>query len=69
MTDIAATSVEQCESRYRDMRQRGRGRGNFHEKMFDAEFVVADCTKVWLFEDQDHVLFHLEGCWLGLLFQ
>ena len=46
LSDIAATSVEQCETRYRDMRQRGRGRGNYNDRMFDAEFIVADCTKV-----------------------
>lgn len=45
-SDIAATSVEQCETRYRDMGQRGRGRGSFQDKRFDAEFIVADCTKV-----------------------
>ncbi|XP_076470206.1 mRNA cap guanine-N(7) methyltransferase-like [Babylonia areolata] len=46
--DIAATSVEQCESRYRDMANRGRGRGNFSDKMFQAQFLVADCTKARL---------------------
>ncbi|KAL8608780.1 hypothetical protein ACOMHN_065517 [Nucella lapillus] len=46
--DIAATSVEQCESRYREMAQRGRGRGNFNDRMFGAEFLVADCTKARL---------------------
>ena len=45
-SDIAATSVEQCELRFKDMGQRGRGRGSFQDKMFDAEFIVADCTKV-----------------------
>ncbi|KAK7498088.1 hypothetical protein BaRGS_00010676, partial [Batillaria attramentaria] len=45
--DIAATSVEQCESRYKDMRQRG-GRGRDREKQYSAEFFVADCTKVRL---------------------
>lgn len=47
--DIAETSVEQCEARYVDMRQRGgRGRGHYREKMFEAEFLVADCTKARL---------------------
>lgn len=41
-TDIAATSVEQSESRYREMGNRGRQQG----KSFTAEFLVADCTKV-----------------------
>ncbi|KAK3799138.1 hypothetical protein RRG08_051413 [Elysia crispata] len=37
--DIAATSVEQSEIRYNENRQR---EGN---RIFDAEFIVADCTK------------------------
>ncbi|KAK7114756.1 mRNA cap guanine-N(7) methyltransferase-like [Littorina saxatilis] len=49
--DIAGTSVEQCESRYRDMKSRGRGgRGGYDDKVFDAEFLVADCTKARLKE-------------------
>lgn len=47
--DIAGTSMEQCQQRYRDMinrnrRQRDRGR------CFTAEFITADCTKVNLKE-------------------
>ncbi|GFS20103.1 mRNA cap guanine-N7 methyltransferase-like [Elysia marginata] len=37
--DIAATSVEQSEIRYKENRHRD---GN---RIFDAEFIVADCTK------------------------
>ncbi|KAK8382674.1 hypothetical protein O3P69_015476 [Scylla paramamosain] len=37
--DIAETSVEQCKERYN--RTKNRGRGN----CFNAEFIVADCTK------------------------
>lgn len=39
--DIAGTSVEQSESRYRDMR----GRERYSERVFAAEFITADCTK------------------------
>ncbi len=39
--DIAGTSVEQAESRYRDMRGRRGGGG----RLFTAEFITADCTK------------------------
>ncbi|XP_064467444.1 mRNA cap guanine-N7 methyltransferase-like [Ornithodoros turicata] len=47
--DIAGTSLQHAEERYRDMegrhrRQRERGR------MFKAEFIEADCTKVLLAE-------------------
>ncbi len=38
--DIAATSVDQARSRYQDMRRRGN-----QGRIFDADFVVADCTK------------------------
>ncbi|XP_005107770.1 mRNA cap guanine-N7 methyltransferase [Aplysia californica] len=37
--DIAATSVQQSEERYRQNSQREK------YKLFDAEFIVADCTK------------------------
>ncbi|CAH1779535.1 unnamed protein product, partial [Owenia fusiformis] len=42
--DIAETSVEQAESRFKDMGDRG-GREKFQQKSFQAEFIVADCTK------------------------
>ncbi|XP_060081856.1 mRNA cap guanine-N7 methyltransferase-like [Ylistrum balloti] len=42
--DIAATSVEQCQSRYQEMVDRGRNdRGP--NRIFSAEFITADCTK------------------------
>ncbi|XP_061166649.1 mRNA cap guanine-N7 methyltransferase-like [Saccostrea echinata] len=45
--DIAGTSVEQCESRYREMI--GRIQHDRHSgEMFSAEFITADCTKVQL---------------------
>ncbi|XP_041375573.1 mRNA cap guanine-N7 methyltransferase-like [Gigantopelta aegis] len=45
--DIAATSVEQCESRYKEMLQRSE-RDRYPQKVFSAEFIVADCTKTRL---------------------
>ncbi|XP_073487389.1 mRNA cap guanine-N(7) methyltransferase isoform X2 [Aquarana catesbeiana] len=39
-TDIAEVSVQQCEQRYVDMKERAR-----HEQVFEAEFVTADSTK------------------------
>ena len=39
-SDIAATSVEQSEIRYKESLHR---EGN---RLYDAEFIVADCTKV-----------------------
>lgn len=46
--DLASVSVEQCERRYNEMKER-----NAHPRskdLFDAEFVVADCTKVRLID-------------------
>ncbi|KAI1901561.1 hypothetical protein AGOR_G00035680 [Albula goreensis] len=44
--DIAAVSVEQCQQRYSDMKRKCRP----HERIFSAEFVIADCTKETLSE-------------------
>ncbi|KAJ8334939.1 hypothetical protein SKAU_G00405780 [Synaphobranchus kaupii] len=44
--DIAAVSIEQCQQRYSDMRRKCRP----NERIFSAEFVVADCTKELLSE-------------------
>ncbi|KAJ6662181.1 hypothetical protein lerEdw1_012647 [Lerista edwardsae] len=41
-TDIADISVQQCRQRYVDMRNRGRQ----NERIFTAEFITADSTKV-----------------------
>lgn len=44
-TDIADMSVQQCESRYKDVaNQANNNRG--YAKIFSAEFIAADCTKV-----------------------
>ncbi|XP_063155132.1 mRNA cap guanine-N7 methyltransferase isoform X2 [Candoia aspera] len=40
-TDIAGVSVQQCEQRYQDMRNRGRQ----NDRFFSVEFVTADSTK------------------------
>ncbi|KAJ8407042.1 hypothetical protein AAFF_G00293180 [Aldrovandia affinis] len=44
--DIAAVSVEQCQQRYSDMRRKCRP----NERIFSAEFIIADCTKEILSE-------------------
>lgn len=46
-SDIAALSVEQCESRYKEMMERTKQERHQHE-LFTAEFITADCTKVRL---------------------
>uniref|UniRef100_A0AAY4CW88 mRNA cap guanine-N(7) methyltransferase n=1 Tax=Denticeps clupeoides TaxID=299321 RepID=A0AAY4CW88_9TELE len=43
--DIAGVSVEQCQSRYDDMRKRSHS-----ERIFSAEFITADCTRELLSE-------------------
>lgn len=48
-TDIASVSLEQCESRYRDMLARSHRERNAG-RVYRAEFVSADCTKVRLRE-------------------
>ncbi|XP_034285288.1 mRNA cap guanine-N7 methyltransferase [Pantherophis guttatus] len=40
-TDIAGVSVQQCEQRYQDMKNRGRQ----NDRFFSAEFITADSTK------------------------
>ncbi|KAH0549375.1 mRNA cap guanine-N7 methyltransferase [Cotesia glomerata] len=48
-TDIADVSVQQCESRYNEVaNQANNNRG--YAKIFTAEFIAADCTKVRLRE-------------------
>lgn len=44
--DIAAVSVEQCQTRYDDMKRRG----SPHDRIYSAEFIAADCTKELLSE-------------------
>lgn len=47
--DIASTSVEQCENRYKELQTRNRSDLGFGP-VFTAEFISADCTKVRLRE-------------------
>ncbi|XP_064641319.1 mRNA cap guanine-N7 methyltransferase-like [Lineus longissimus] len=42
--DIAGTSVEQCETRYKEMVERN-SRDRYQQTMFTSEFITADCTK------------------------
>lgn len=42
--DIAGTSVEQCESRYKEMVDRA-SKERYPQAMFSAEFITADCTQ------------------------
>lgn len=42
LSDIAAVSVDQCRSRYDDMKRRS----HMSERLFSAQFITADCTKV-----------------------
>ena len=44
ISDIAATSVEQSESRYKDIIERSKYER--FQDIFEAEFITADCTKV-----------------------
>ncbi|XP_013201244.2 mRNA cap guanine-N7 methyltransferase [Amyelois transitella] len=59
--DIAAVSVQQCQTRYEDLKKRcGR--------LYSAEFIAADCTKETLrdkFEDPS-INFDLVSCQFGL---
>ncbi|XP_053402078.1 mRNA cap guanine-N7 methyltransferase-like [Mercenaria mercenaria] len=58
--DIAGTSVEQSENRYRDMVDRKR----FKDRVFSAEFITADCSKARLkdkYKDRD-VTFDICSC-------
>lgn len=41
-SDIAGVSVEQCQSRYEDMKKKSHA----NERLFSAQFITADCTKV-----------------------
>jgi len=57
-TDLAVTSVEQCQERYNKLRSRSRGR------IFDAEFIACDSTKEMLkdkFRDSA-MQFHMTSC-------
>jgi len=56
--DIAETSVDQCRTRFQDMRQRQQR--DRHSNAFTAEFIVADCTKARLREQYKDVTLQLD---------
>nr|XP_057927887.1 mRNA cap guanine-N7 methyltransferase [Doryrhamphus excisus] len=58
--DIAGVSVEQCQSRYEDMRRKSHA----SEKIFSAQFITADCTKEVLSEkfDRPNLTFDICSC-------
>ncbi|KAM8886403.1 mRNA cap guanine-N(7) methyltransferase [Spinachia spinachia] len=57
--DIAGVSVEQCQSRYEDMKKKSRS-----EKIFTAQFINADCSKEVLSEklDNPELMFDICSC-------
>ncbi|XP_068602946.1 mRNA cap guanine-N7 methyltransferase [Brachionichthys hirsutus] len=58
--DIAAVSVEQCQSRYDDMRKRSRT----NDRLYSAQFITADCSKEVLAEklDDPELMFDVCSC-------
>ncbi|CAJ1084287.1 mRNA cap guanine-N7 methyltransferase [Xyrichtys novacula] len=58
--DLAEVSVEQCQSRYNDMKRRS----HFNEKLFSAQFITADCSKEVLSEkfDDSELMFDICSC-------
>lgn len=60
--DIAEVSVQQCETRYHDLRKRCGGR------LYSAEFIAADCTKDTLRDkySDPSINFDLVSCQFGL---
>ncbi|XP_071356772.1 mRNA cap guanine-N(7) methyltransferase [Trachinotus anak] len=58
--DIAAVSVEQCQSRYEEMKKKSHA----NEKIFSAQFITADCSKEVLSEKLDHpeLMFDICSC-------
>ncbi|XP_078031720.1 mRNA cap guanine-N(7) methyltransferase [Epinephelus lanceolatus] len=58
--DIAGVSVEQCRSRYEDMKKKS----HVNEKIFSAQFINADCSKEVLSEklDDPELMFDICSC-------
>ncbi|KAM6903513.1 mRNA cap guanine-N(7) methyltransferase isoform 1-T1 [Lycodopsis pacificus] len=58
--DIAGVSVDQCQSRYEDMKKKS----HTNEKLFSAQFINADCSKQVLSEklDDPELLFDICSC-------
>ncbi|XP_011297951.1 mRNA cap guanine-N7 methyltransferase isoform X1 [Fopius arisanus] len=65
--DIADVSIEQCETRYKDIENRSKNDRGF-APLFSSEFLVADCTKVRLREKyrDPSVLLDLVSCQFAL---
>ncbi|XP_060948330.1 mRNA cap guanine-N7 methyltransferase [Limanda limanda] len=58
--DIAGVSVEQCQSRYEEMKRKS----HINEKIFSAQFITADCSKEVLSEklDDPKLMFDICSC-------
>lgn len=58
--DIAGVSVEQCQSRYEDMKRKSHA----NERIFSAQFITADCSKEVLAEklDDAELMFDICSC-------
>ncbi|XP_069005983.1 mRNA cap guanine-N7 methyltransferase [Embiotoca jacksoni] len=58
--DIAGVSVEQCQSRYEEMKKKS----HFNDRMFEAQFITADCSKEVLSEklDDPELMFDICSC-------
>lgn len=58
--DIAEVSVDQCQSRYEEMKRKSHA----NEKIFSAQFITADCTKEMLSEklDDPQLMFDICSC-------
>uniref|UniRef100_A0A1A8P2Q7 mRNA cap guanine-N(7) methyltransferase n=1 Tax=Nothobranchius rachovii TaxID=451742 RepID=A0A1A8P2Q7_9TELE len=58
--DIAGVSVEQCQSRYEDMKRKSYN----NEKIFSAQFITADCSAEVLSEklDDPQLMFDICSC-------
>ncbi|XP_068188662.1 mRNA cap guanine-N7 methyltransferase [Antennarius striatus] len=56
--DIAAVSVEQCQSRYEDMKRRSHA----NDGIYSAQFITADCSKEVLSEKLDDPALTFDVC-------
>lgn len=57
--DIASVSLEQCKSRYEDMKSRNH-RDRYPSNVFSIEYIAADCTRVRLREKYKDVTMKLD---------
>ncbi|TKR93842.1 hypothetical protein L596_008222 [Steinernema carpocapsae] len=63
MTDVADVSLQQCESRYREMKDRGR---NDRQELFSAQFLHADASKERLLPKLEGAHFDISSCQFAL---